>query len=257
MQRELTETEVAHFREHGWVFAPRLVAPEIATQLAPHAERILRASEYKSVTAYVDGAFKLHHDPGVELTQQISLCPAAGRNCARILRGAPRARLWQRNFLGKFGTGDADENGATPFHQDFPGHPIDRSEMVTFWIALTEISPEMGALRFVDGSHRYGSLGRSFVRPNDDTLSMHPWLRELPLTAPLAMHPGDATLHHGLCVHGADKNFATRPRLALQMLYIDAESLYNGAQVNKRWDSYGLALGKPPEHPLIPLVPVA
>lgn len=258
MQRELTDHEVAHFHEHGWVFAPKLIDPGTATRMAPEAEAVLRASQYRSVTAYVDNAFKLQHDEGTPLTTAVSLCPEAGRNLARILRGAPRAKLWQRNFLGKFGVGDDAENGATPFHQDFPGHPLDRSEMVTFWVALTPLDADMGALRFADGSHRYGSLGRSFVRPNDDTLSMHPWLRErCPVTPSRAMQPGDATLHHGLCVHGADKNASSKPRLAFQMLYIDAEALYTGSRVNKRWDAYNLELHKPPEHPLIPLVPIA
>ena len=112
---------------------------------------MLRASSYSSVTGRVDDAFKQHHDPDdeVPLTREIALSAGAGRNCARLLRGAPRARLLQRNFVAKYGIGDEYENGATLYHQDFPGHAIDRSEMATVWIALNEVTPEMGSLRFV------------------------------------------------------------------------------------------------------------
>jgi len=258
LQRDLTADEVAHFREHGWVFAPGLIEPETALRLAPEADRMLRASNYSSVTGLVDKAFKQHHDPrhDVPLTREIALCAGAARNCARLFRGAPRARLLQSNFVAKFGVGDEHENDVTMYHQDFPGHAIDRSEMATVWIALGTISPEMGALRFVDGSHRYGALGRSFVRENDDLLRVQPWLNELTLTPAHAMRPGDATIHHGLTVHGAPKNATRDPRLAYQLIYIDSEALYDGAKLNKRWDALGLELHKPLDHPQFPMVPL-
>jgi hypothetical protein len=240
------------------VFVPGLIDPDSATRLAPQAEAIVRTSDYRSVTGYVDKAFKQHHDPRrqLPLARDIALSPGAAGNCARLLRGAPRSRLLQSNFVAKFGVGDRDENDITAYHQDFPGHAIDRSEMLTIWIALTDIAPDMGALRFVDGSHRYGALGRSFVNGYDDLLHMQPWLSELPLSPPFTMKPGDATIHHGLTVHGAPKNAGTAPRLAYQLIYIDAQALYDGAKLNKRWEDLGLELHKPLDHPQFPLVPL-
>ena len=68
MQRELTNEEITHFREHGWLLARRLINPELARQLAPEGERILRESKYKPA-GYASDAFKIHHDGGFELTR--------------------------------------------------------------------------------------------------------------------------------------------------------------------------------------------
>src|SRR2546421_240654 len=57
MQRTLTDEEVAHFREHGWLLARRLIEPDLARRLAPEGERILRESNYKPA-GYADGSHR-------------------------------------------------------------------------------------------------------------------------------------------------------------------------------------------------------
>jgi len=251
MHRPLTDAEIAHFREHGWLVARRLIEPQIARQLAPVGERILSDSQYKPQSGNAANAFQLHHDGKHELSRSVAFNPVAGRNCTRLLRGARRVRLMASNFISKY-----EGNTGTDYHQDFPGHPIDRSEMLTIWIALCDITPDMGALRFVDGSHRYGALGLSLQRPGDDTLSVHPWLlQERPLTEPLTLAPGDATFHHGLTVHGAGLNKTGLPRLAHQALYCDAAALYTGETLVSRYATYHLKLREPMDHPSMPVLP--
>jgi ectoine hydroxylase-related dioxygenase (phytanoyl-CoA dioxygenase family) len=252
MHRDLSDEEIAHFRQHGWLLARRLIDPALARQLAPEGLRILRESTYMPA-GYASNAFKIHHDEALELTRAIALSPSAGRNVTRLLRGAHRVRMMGSNFISKY-----EGNAGTGYHQDFPGHPIDRSEMLTVWIALDDIGPDMGGLRFVDGSHRYGALGLSLQRPGDDTLSVHPWLlEELKLTDAPSLAPGDATFHHGLMVHGADINATDRPRLAYQTLYCDADALYTGETLISRYGKCNLEVYKPMDHPSMPVVPTA
>jgi hypothetical protein len=255
--RDITPDEAAFFRDHGWVHVPGLVKAEVASALAAGAEAALRGSTYKSFTGFVDDAFRLHHRPDRTnpLAREAVLSPACGRNGARLLRGGPAIRLLQSSYAAKWGGADPEPMGPTPFHQDYPAWALDRSEMFTVWVALVEVTPDMGTMRFADGSHRFGALGRSFVRADDDLFSQHPWLRDLPLSPPLTLRPGDATIHHGLTVHGAPHNATPRPRLSIQAVYGDASALYNGARLNPRWETLGLTLHAPLDHPDFPLVP--
>jgi hypothetical protein len=255
--RDLNAAEAAFFDAHGWLHAPGLIDRAAAAALAAEAGPLLRNSTYKSYAGPVDKAFRLHHRPdrGNALSEAVALSPASGRNGARLLRGGPRIRLWQNSYAAKWPAAGSDM-GETPYHQDFPGWAVDRSAMFTVWIALVDVTPDMGSLRFVDGSHRLGSLGRTFVREGDDQFSQHPWLRDLPLSPPLTLQPGDATIHHGLTVHGAAGNSTPHPRLSCQTVYGDAAALYTGARLNPRWDALGLTLHAPFDHPDFPLVPV-
>ena len=56
-----------------------------------------------------------------------------------------------------------------------------------FWLALDEITPEMGPMQFRNGSHQAGLL----------TPPMEEWdlLEDYPLSEPLHLMPGDATAH--------------------------------------------------------------
>ena len=45
------------------------------------------------------------------------------------------------------------------YHQDASEQGSDRVGEVQFWLALSEVTPEMGPMRFVDRSHREGPLG--------------------------------------------------------------------------------------------------
>ena len=112
----------------------------------------------------------------------------------------------------------------------------------------------MGTLRFYNQSHKYGCLGRSYLREGDDTVNMDPWLdKEMELSPPNNMRAGDATVHHGLTVHGAGANHGDRTRWAYAMTYFDAEALYTGAPYHTM-DGLGLVVNEPLDHPNFPLV---
>jgi ectoine hydroxylase-related dioxygenase (phytanoyl-CoA dioxygenase family) len=131
--------------------------------------------------------------------------------------------------------------------------PMDRSAMLTIWLALADVPADMGSLRFYDGSHRYGILGRSFTRDGDDQLTQHPWIKELELSPPLDLAAGDATVHHALTVHGAPENHRDAPRLSFTVTYFDADALYTGTPY-RQTDDLGLVVNRPFDHPKFPMV---
>jgi ectoine hydroxylase-related dioxygenase (phytanoyl-CoA dioxygenase family) len=249
--REVTGDEVAFFRSNGWALLPQLVDPLRVADLRDRALLRLR-SRQRAHAGFVDDAFGQDRDiaSNDEAFGALARSPAIGGNAVRLLTGVSRVRLQVTNLLVK----EAGEHGSTVFHQDFPWMPMDRSAMLTFWLALADVPADMGSLRFYNGSHLYGTLGRSFVRNGDDALSSHPWLSSLPMSPPLDLAPGDATVHSSLVIHGAPENRRDTPRLSFTATYFDADTLYTGAAYGQT-DNLGLTVNRPFDHPSFPVVP--
>ncbi|KAB2345090.1 phytanoyl-CoA dioxygenase family protein [Actinomadura rudentiformis] len=253
--REVTEQEIADFRANGWARLPGLVAPEFVADLKERALERLAERRERFRNSFVDQAFGQDRDIARhdEAYAALALSPQLAHNVTRLLVGVDAVRLQVTNLLIKE-PANGDGHGATVFHQDFPWMPMDRSAMLTVWLALADIPADMGALRFYNGSHLYGSLGRSFVREDDDALSQHPWLETLELSEPIDLEAGDATMHSSLVIHGAPANRRDSPRLSFTATYFDANALYTGAAYGQT-DGLGLEVNKPFDHPMFPVVP--
>ncbi|GAA0824690.1 phytanoyl-CoA dioxygenase family protein [Streptosporangium amethystogenes subsp. fukuiense] len=249
--REVTDDEVAFFADNGWVRLPRLVEGGYVALLRDRAREHL-AERSRVVASKVDQAFGQSRDIAEtdEHFRDLAFAPALGRAATRLLHGVAGVRIQVTNLLIKEPDGG---HGATEFHQDFPWMPMDRSAMLTVWLALVDVPADMGSLRFLSGSHRYGLLGRSFARDGDDQFSQHPWLKELETSPPLDLAAGDATVHHALTVHGAAANRRDSARLSFTVTYFDADALYTGTPYGQT-DGLGLVVNQPFEHPRFPVV---
>ncbi|MDL4774612.1 MULTISPECIES: phytanoyl-CoA dioxygenase family protein [Thermomonosporaceae] len=252
--RDVTDDEIDRFRARGWARLPGLVGAGYVADLRDRALDRLGERRERFRNGFVDEAFGQDRDIARhdEAFAALALSPPLARNVRRLLTGVDAVRLQVTNLLVKEPAA-AGGHGATVFHQDFPWMPMDRSSMLTVWLALGDVPADMGGLRFYEGSHRYGPLGRSFVREDDDALSQHPWLETLELSAPFDLAAGDATVHHSLVVHGAPANRRDLPRLSFTATYFDAAALYTGAPYGQT-DGLGLTVNEPFEHPRFPVV---
>jgi len=251
--RSLTEAEVAFFREHGWLHVPGLAAPSFIARLAAKVAVLRGAASApamapETVASYARSGRVAGSDPDFAAAVR---SPVMAENAARLLPGHPALRLRLDSLIVR----DPVTSPADPpmFHQDLAWMPMDRSRMLTVWLALAEVRAADGGLWFVDRSHVYGNLGRTWVRPNDDLRNQHAWLAELGLSPALDFAPGDATIHHSLTVHGVDENRGAAPRIALAWTYFDAATLYTGAP-HEEIDRLNLEPGRPFEHAEFPLV---
>ncbi|WP_415975072.1 phytanoyl-CoA dioxygenase family protein [Rhodococcus sp. 077-4] len=257
--RSVTTSEVEHFSEHGWVHLPSLVDSDTVEGLHRVADDRLSAtkSEVGRGVGYVDRAFGQDRDiAAIEPDfRAVAHDKNMGDNAIRLLGSVHRVRLQISNLLVKEPVGSMLHSEETVFHQDFPWLPMDRSSMLTVWVALVPVTADMGSLRFVDRSHRLGVLGRSFVRDGDDMLSQHPWLQQHSIAGGVDLQPGDATVHHALTVHGAPANSTERRRLSFAATYFGADTLYTGAPYSQT-DQLDppLTVGSPFESPRFPLI---
>jgi hypothetical protein len=266
--REVTDEEVDHFRDNGWVKLDQLISREFAAELLDAAKSRMGstgdAHELRPGKDLVGHpSWHDYHDIAEEddVFAALGFSKEIGRNAQRFMERDVSVRVYANMLAVKLGkqqgTG-VTEYARTEIHQDFPTLAFDRNGYLGFWIALDEVTPEMGSLQFYTGSHLLGSLGRWF--DGRDLLDVHPQVEQTCALAPaLHLQPGDATVHHGFMVHGARENTTDRPRWAYVIGYFPGDTRFTGAQTPgdehiHDAERYGLQIGEPYDHPAFRLV---
>lgn len=269
--RPVTDTEVAFFIQNGWVLLRGLVDPAVCRAMLdigkPHLAAIVEGADSedaKTVSAEMHnaeldsgmvvnrpqwcewrGAVRAAADPvysGVVLSKRM------GDNVRRLLERDRALRIYHDIFVCK-----RPDNASTPthFHQDATNFPLDRN-VLTVWMALDEVTPDQGPVRFYSGSHKGGLYG-SIAPGGGDIRDEYPELERYPISPQHHLQPGDATVHHGLVVHGAGANNTSRPRWSYLASFFPADARYNGMP-NHDTDGFGLKKGCAIEHPSFRIV---
>jgi hypothetical protein len=257
--REVTPEEVAFYRENGWVKLDRLVHPDVVAQMLDWGRRERAgleaasasdtASQVRDHGIWTEWRFVATDDKR-EPFRSVALCREMGRNAQLLIGRDVPVRYWYDLVAVKIPAGRAGASDRTGYHQDLPNHPQDRIGTLTIWIALDDVSPEQGSMRFVSGSHREGPLGRGA----SDQLEEYPSLLDrLAMSPPLHLHPGDATVHDGLTVHGAPANTGTNERWSFILDYFPDDVRYNGSPY-KRTDDLALVPGERFVHERFPII---
>ena len=230
--REVTDEEVAFYHEYGWVMMPRLVAPEFATQLLRVGREWADRNSQKMPVA------GLARNQETEPFRSFMFSERMAQNATRLvnrkrLKGVDVPLRYRVDLL----LNKPPRGAGSTYHQDSSEHGSDRVGELQFWLALAEVTPEMGAMRFVNRSHREGPLGSVFKDDRGDLLKQFPNLTSvLELSPPFHYQPGDCTVHHGYTVHGGPDNTTGKPRWSYLFSYSPADTRYwNGSAAN--WGS--------------------
>jgi ectoine hydroxylase-related dioxygenase (phytanoyl-CoA dioxygenase family) len=260
--RDVTDEEVAAYKRDGWVKLEGLLEPELAAdilergkaRMGERADAELPDNRKTIMTPTLQAIWRNWQNPAEEDAYfgALSRSRPLARTASRLLDGRD-VRWWSDTIMCKL---PASEGGSkTPWHQDFPYHAMDRHGIFNYWIALVDIPPEMGTMRFLTGSHRAGPMGRVIHRTDGvDLLDLAPWLfDEYEVSAPMHLKPGDATVHNLLTVHAAPENATDQPRWSYLTSMFPADTLYTGAQ-QRRTDEIELTVNQPFDHPRFPLL---
>lgn len=257
--REITRDEVAFFRANGWVLLHDFVDIDRTTAIAAEVRRLMgeRAERPRQAGAPFDSIWRTYDEPSYQSGPLWSFAtsPGIGRAGSALLRDAP-VRFLRDEVYVKMPAADG-EGRPTPWHQDFAYGNRDRSEQVNLWIALENIAPDGGALRYLSGSHRWGVLGRALDDPGHDLLAQYPDLAtDCPVSPDVPILRGDVFAHHGLTVHGAPANATTDIRWAYTIVLFHAEARYTGVPWPTRLAGKMRDIGVNAtfDHPLTPVV---
>ena len=261
--REVTDAEVAFYRENGWVKLEQLITSDQAQDLCERAQQMMGAhAETQTRTRsagihkradHVVAMWRNHELPSNddEAYRQFALSPGIGAIADRLL-GGRGARFWKDEVLVKMPA--AEEGAETPWHQDFPYMPHDRAGIMQFWVALVDCPPERGSLRFLSGSRAAGPMGRVIANAGGDVVKQYPEVfAQYPESPALDLKAGDATVHDYLTVHAAGVNGTDEPRWAYTIGVFPADVLYTGAP-QRYADDVELELNMPFDNPRFALL---
>ena len=171
--RGVTDGEVSAHHESGWTRLPGFISRVDSEEMLEKANDILSRARNVCRTGrgtledcwftWDNGAFQ-----ALQITSppfhELVLSEAMGRAASKLIG---RRRLTDTvipiRALGhllfcKMGSQDTGSK-EIGFHQDGSAYKVDRAGLVTIWIALDDLKPEQGTMRFLEGSHKEASLG--------------------------------------------------------------------------------------------------
>lgn len=270
---ELAEQDVAAFQRQGYVkigLADLVGTDAFAKMRLSYLDADRRGFDFDKAswnnpaTAAVFRYTGLrHHYPDIAA---FVTSPALGKVAAMLL-GVEHVRLLEEEALVKPPGGKA-----TGWHQDLPYLPVDGRHLLTMWLAIDDVDPDMSAMQYVPGSHRIGSLGRQIPydaarrgelspellrsggMPRHYTDLMNDTDRQSvgDLTS-VSVQSGQAIVHDGMLIHSTGPNLSAKVRRAMGILFIAADAQYTGSP-RKEFDDLGLTPYQPFAHPEFPVV---
>ena len=135
-----------------------------------------------------------------------------------------QVRLYEDSVLVK----EPGTQEKTGFHQDMAYFHLDGELVCTTWVPLDVVTAEMGAVRFVAGSHRDETTYRPsmFVSelaiPGTEGAEVPDYDTKLGEARIISFDtaPGDLTVHHARTIHAASGNLSpTKRRRAISVRY--------------------------------------
>jgi len=131
----------------------------------------------------------------------------------------PDILCWTTNFFIK----EANSPGFVSWHQDSTYWGLDPDEVITAWIAFTEVNEANGYMQVIPGSHKIDQLPHVDTFHKDNLLSRGQEIAvevDVNKAVGLAMHAGEMSLHHIKLVHGSAANRTDDRRIGLAIRYI-------------------------------------
>jgi ectoine hydroxylase-related dioxygenase (phytanoyl-CoA dioxygenase family) len=167
-----------------------------------------RIDDYNSLFTQVTNAWRLD-----ERVRRFVFARRFARVAARLM-GVRGVRLYHDQALFKEPGGQA-----TPWHRDKYYWPLDTDNMVTMWMALVDVTLEMGTMTFASGSHRAEDVpGLPIGAESAAILARYVEAKGFGLAGG-ALAAGDATFHAGGTLHSARPNLSERRREVMTVIY--------------------------------------
>lgn len=261
--RSVTPEEVQFFFDNGWVKLPQLIDHTAAADLLRRAKNVFGEDGRTGLEPISDKAVVKVRTQGWfrtlapisemdEAFHELAGSEEMGHNAARLFGRDSSIRMTLNTLTCKLPSSDSDRGLGTDFHQDTTQHMAFDSSTLNIWIALDEVTPDMGALQFYSGSHKLGHLG-DLLNPKVIAGWKSRLAQSCEKTDPIALRPGDATVHTNLTIHGTGPNLSDRPRWSFIGMYLPADSRFTGAD-SMYTNGSGLTPWTTPDLPNFPVI---
>ena len=208
----LTPEQVNAYHRDGYVFPVRVMAPEDAA----YYRRCLETHEAQA-SKPLQGNFR--HKTHLLFTWADALVhhPAILDAVEDVI--GPDILCWTTNFFIK----EAASPGFVSWHQDSTYWGLDPDDVITAWVAFTDVTPENGYMQFIPGSHKIAQLPHVDTFHRDNLLSRGQEIAvevDKSKAVGIPLKAGEMSLHHIKLVHGSDANRTHDRRIGLAIRYI-------------------------------------
>lgn len=218
----LSQEQVSHFHQQGYVAGVRLLSNSQVAALREALQRLLDPG-HPAHSLFYEFHSNESHDPGTvlfhalgawraeEAFHDILWNPAFLLPAAQLLGGS--VRFWHDQLFSK----PANHGGVVAWHQDYSywtrTQPMAH---LTCWIGLDDSTTENGCLQYIPGSHRWNLLPITGLTGNMDEIKtvLTEEQREQFHPVAIELRAGECAFHHPLLVHGSYENRSPRPRRA-------------------------------------------
>lgn len=148
------------------------------------------------------------------VAREFVLSKRLGRVAADLL-GVDAVRLFRDQSYFK-GPGGAN----TPWHQDAYFMPLDTDQILTMWIPLTDITPELAPMDYVTGSHTKGFISPSNGEDADmDAFEDRMRSEGHEVYNYKTLNAGDIVVHSAWTMHASRSNTAEKLREAVVIVF--------------------------------------
>lgn len=236
--------DIAFFREHGWWISPRILDRALIDAAARDQQRYYAGERDRAPAQYFPPEWNWRPENGDVLRKSdyttlemralaaLAMAPAISAIAARLI-GAGAIRLWHDQLLQK-PVDDGRNRGRANvgWHTDRGYWQTCTSErMLTAWIPFHDVDEAMGAMRFIDGSHRWGEQSPALTNAFDGQdldaaerliASGGAELRKVPAI----LAKGQVSFHDCRLIHGSGPNLGTAPRRALAVHLQDGDNRF-------------------------------
>jgi hypothetical protein len=223
----LSEAEVAHYHEHGYVIPDWRLPAAVLEQMRADFEALKAANPAvgsdNMICPHVPsgGVQGLHGNP---VWLEHARIPEILDMVAQLI--GENVALWGTTVFGKPpGTGKR-----VPWHQDGEYWPIRPLATCSAWIALDDATPENGCLRVIPGSHKQQRL-RSHAQDDSDELALNQVLSpeeyDESEAVDFVLKAGQVSLHDVYLVHGSEPNLSDKRRAGYVCRYMPTTSHFD------------------------------
>jgi non-haem Fe2+, alpha-ketoglutarate-dependent halogenase len=212
MPKILSDAAVQAYRRDGFHFPVRVMSAEEAlgyrraleTHEAKSGQPLQGNWRHKTHLLFTWADALVHHPKILDAVEDVI---------------GPDILCWTTNFFIK----EPNSPGFVSWHQDSTYWGLDPDEVITAWVALSEVTPENGYMQVIPGSHKIDQLAHVDTFHKDNLLSRGQEIAvevDRSKAVGLALQPGEMSLHHIKLVHGSEPNRSNGRRIGLAIRYI-------------------------------------
>lgn len=212
MPKLLTPAQITQFREDGYVHPIRIISETKANELRARLEAYeastggpLKGSQrHKTHLLFAWLADLVHHQTVVDAVEDLY---------------GPDLFCWSSSFFIK----EPRNPAFVSWHQDSTYWGLNRTDVVTAWIALSPSTKANGAMAVIPGTHRLSQIPHRDTFAKDNMLTRGQEVAvevDESKAVTIELRPGEMSLHHVLLVHGSAPNPSDIRRVGFAARYI-------------------------------------